>query len=79
MGVITRDRPRQEAALELYAGVARRHLTSLLGWGEYEFYAGAKSADAKGKPSGKQTVGLLRRRQVRVERIIHIGRESNKL
>src|ERR1700752_3884788 len=28
MGVITRSRPRQQAALELYAGVARRHLPS---------------------------------------------------
>ena len=46
---------------------------------EYEFHAGAKSADAKGKPSGKQTVGLLRRRHVRVERIIYIGKESNRL
>jgi len=32
---------------------------------EYEFHPGAKSADAKGKPSGKQTFGLLRRRHVR--------------
>lgn len=46
---------------------------------EYEFHLGAKSADAKGKPSGKQSVGLLRRRQIRVERIIYIGRESNLL
>ena len=46
---------------------------------EYEFHLGAKNADAKGKPSGKQTVGLLRRRHVRVERIIYIGRESNRL
>jgi hypothetical protein len=46
---------------------------------EYEFHAGAKSADAKGKPSGKQTFGLLRRRHVRVERIIYIGKESNRL
>jgi hypothetical protein len=46
---------------------------------EYEFHPGAKSADARGKPSGKQTVGLLRRRHVRVERIIYIGRESNRL
>ena len=46
---------------------------------EYEFHPGAKSADAKGKPSGKQTVGLLRRRHVRVERIIYIGKESNRL
>ena len=46
---------------------------------EYEFHAGAKSADAKGKPSGKQSVGLLRRRHVRVEQIIYIGKESNRL
>jgi hypothetical protein len=50
---------------------------------EYEFHLGAKSADAKGKPSGKpsgkQTVGLLHRRHVRVERIVYIGRESNRL
>jgi hypothetical protein len=29
--------------------------------------------------SGKQTFGLLRRRHVRVERIIYIGKESNRL
>ncbi len=46
---------------------------------EYEFHLGAKSADAKGKPSGKQTFGLLRRQHVRVERIIYIGKESNRL
>jgi hypothetical protein len=46
---------------------------------EYEFHLGAKSADAKGKPSGKQTVGLLSRRHVRLDRIIYIGRESNLL
>ncbi len=46
---------------------------------EYEFHLGAKSADAKGKPSGKQTLGLLRRRHVRIERIIYIGKESNRL
>jgi hypothetical protein len=46
---------------------------------QYEFHLGGKSADAKGKPSGKQTVGLLRRRHVRVERIIYIGKESNRL
>ena len=46
---------------------------------EYEFHLGAKSADAKGKPSGKQTFGLLQQRHVRVERIAYIGRESNRL
>jgi hypothetical protein len=42
---------------------------------EYEFHLGAKSADAKGKSSGKQTFGLLRRGHLRVERITYIGRE----
>ena len=37
------------------------------------------SADAYGKPSGKQTIGLLQRRHIRVGQIIYIGRESNKL
>ncbi len=46
---------------------------------EYEFHSGTKSADPKGKPSGKQTIGLLRRRHVRVDRIIYIGKESNRL
>jgi hypothetical protein len=46
---------------------------------EYEFHSGAKSADAEGRPSGKQSVGLLRRRHVWVERIIYIGKESNRL
>jgi len=46
---------------------------------EYEFHPGSKSADAKGKPSGKQTFGLLHRRHLRVERIIYIGKESNRL
>jgi len=46
---------------------------------EYEFHPGSKSADAHGKPSGKQTIGLLRRRNIRVGQIIYIGRESNKL
>jgi len=46
---------------------------------EYEFHLGAKSADATGKPSGKQTVGLLRRRHVRIAQIIYIGSEFNRL
>jgi len=46
---------------------------------EYEFHAGAKSADAKGRPSGKQTVGVLQRRHIRVAQITYIGRESNLL
>src|SRR5256885_14926840 len=46
---------------------------------EYAFHPGTKSADAKGKPSGRQTLGLLQRRHIRVRQIIYIGKESNKL
>lgn len=31
------------------------------------------------RPSGKQTIGLLHRRHVRIGRIIYIGRESNRV
>jgi hypothetical protein len=46
---------------------------------EYEFHPGSKSADAKGTPSGRQTIGLLQRRHIRVAQIIYIGKESNSL
>ena len=46
---------------------------------EYEFHEEAKCADASGSPCGKQTVGLLQRRHVRIEWPPHfIGKESNK-
>jgi hypothetical protein len=46
---------------------------------EYEVHPESKCADANGKPCGKQTVGLLQRRRVRVEQIKYIGKESNSL
>lgn len=46
---------------------------------EYEYHPEAKCADANGKPSRKQTVGLLGRRHVAVDGFVYIGRESNKL
>ena len=46
---------------------------------EYEFHAESKCADADGKPSGKQTIGLLQRRHVRIDEIKYIGKESNSL
>jgi hypothetical protein len=46
---------------------------------EYEFHPGSKNADAKGESSGKQTIGLLQQRHIRVARIVYIGRESNRL
>ncbi len=46
---------------------------------EYEFHPEAKCADADGNPCGKQTVGLLRRRRIRISEIRYIGKESNFL
>jgi hypothetical protein len=46
---------------------------------EYEYHPEAKRADARGGVAGKQTIGLLRRRHVRIGQIHYIGKESNKL
>ncbi len=46
---------------------------------EYEFHPESKCADADGNPCGKQTIGLLQRRHIRVEQIKYIGKESNSL
>jgi len=46
---------------------------------EYEVHPESKCADATGKPCGKQTVGLLQRRHVRIDLVKYIGKESNSL
>lgn len=46
---------------------------------EYEFHPESKCADADGKPCGRQTIGLLQRRHVRVDQLKFIGKESNSL
>ena len=46
---------------------------------EYEFHPEAKCADGSGNPCDKQTLGLLRRRHVRIDQIERIGKESNIL
>ncbi len=46
---------------------------------EYEIHPESKCADARGKICGKQTVGLLTRRHVRIDQIKYIGKESNSL
>jgi hypothetical protein len=46
---------------------------------EYEFHAESKCADTNGNRSGKQTIGLLQRRHVRIDQIKYIGKESNML
>jgi hypothetical protein len=46
---------------------------------EYEFHPESKCADSDGNPCGKQTIGLLQRRYVRVDQVKYIGKESNSL
>ncbi|MEP7352783.1 MAG: hypothetical protein ABI824_06085 [Acidobacteriota bacterium] len=46
---------------------------------EYEYHPEAKCSDSKGLPCEKQTMGILSRRHVRIERIKYIGKESNSL
>lgn len=46
---------------------------------EYEFHPESKCADASGDPCQRQTVGLLRRRHIRIDQIKCIGKESNNL
>jgi hypothetical protein len=45
----------------------------------YAFHPESKCADADGRPCGKQTVGLLQRRQMVIGQITPIGKESNSL
>jgi hypothetical protein len=60
---------RHDARVKTYGEVLR----------EYEFHAESKCANAEGEPSGKQTIGLLQRRHVRIDEIKYIGKESNSL
>jgi len=46
---------------------------------EYAYHAEPKCADSKGNVCGKNTVGLLHRRHVQIDRIRFIGKESNLL
>jgi hypothetical protein len=46
---------------------------------EYECHPESKCADASGAPSGKTTIGVLRRRNVRVRVMKYVGKESNHL
>jgi len=62
-------RSRRKARVKTYGDVLN----------EFEFHPGSKSADSHGTPSGKQTIGLLQRRHIRVGQIIYIGKESNRV
>ena len=46
---------------------------------EYEFHPEAKCARVEGNTCERQTVGLLQRRHVQIDRIKYIGKESNAL
>lgn len=46
---------------------------------EYENHPESKCGDAFGDPCGKQTLGLLQRRHVKIDQIKCIGKESNSL
>jgi len=46
---------------------------------DYEYHPESKCADASGQPAGRQTLGLLQRRHVRIDSISAIGKESNSL
>jgi hypothetical protein len=46
---------------------------------EYEYHPESKCADADGNICGKQTIGLLQRRHVRIDQLKYIGKESNSL
>jgi hypothetical protein len=46
---------------------------------DYEFHPESKCADSAGEPCGKQTVGLLQRRHIKIDQIKYVGKESNNL
>jgi hypothetical protein len=46
---------------------------------EYEFHPESKCADEAGNPCGRQTIGLLQRRHIKIDKIKFIGKESNSL
>lgn len=46
---------------------------------DYAFHAESKCANAQGAVSGRDTLGLLQRRHVKIDRVRFIGKESNEL
>ena len=60
---------RQAARVKTYGDILR----------EYEFHPESKCADIAGNACEKQTIGLLRRRHICIDRIQYIGKESNQL
>ena len=60
---------RRTARVKTYSDVAT----------EYEFHPEAKCSDAIGSPCTRQTIGLLKRRCVKIDQIKCIGKESNSI
>lgn len=60
---------RQSTRVKTYGDVLR----------EYEFHPESKCANSNGEVCTKQTIGLLQRRHVRIEKLTYIGKESNRL
>jgi hypothetical protein len=60
-----------------------RHAARVKTYGElvadYEFHPESKCADEFGKPCGRQTIGPLQRRHIKIDEIKFIGKESNSL
>ncbi len=46
---------------------------------EYEYHAETKCADSDGTVCSQQTIGLLQRREVKIDYVKYIGKESNSL
>jgi hypothetical protein len=46
---------------------------------EYRSHPEAKSVGLDGRPCGRETIGLLRRRPVRAANFVYIGKEANEL
>jgi len=46
---------------------------------QFKHHPESKSAGGDGLPCGRQAVGLLLRRHIRIRYVVHIGKEANKL
>ena len=75
----TEERYRISARLQALRDRSRASRAMATCCEEYEFHEEAKCADASGEPCGRQSVGLLGRRYIRIEKLHFIGKESNKL
>ena len=75
--------PKRSKSARNFCALKTLECRTLTSYGEvidaYEYHPEAKCADATGQPCGKQTVGLLQRRHVKIGQLTNIGKESNSL